>query len=68
MKTYDIYYDVTGGVGWFRVGGRWNRDLSKGDINQLSEPTTQSSAIKLTLPITCRTNEDFYKLYPEYLI
>ena len=69
MKTYDIYYDPEDGS--FKIGDMWTFDLSEGDVEApLIEPRylTGLTGLTITLPITCRANEDFYNLYPEYLI
>lgn len=67
MTTYDILFDPEYLNIPFKVGDNWVKDLSEGDINTPLHSTCMN-AIKITLPITCRTNEDFYNLYPEYLI
>jgi hypothetical protein len=68
MKTYDILYDPEDFNVPFKVGTDWVSNLSEGDIKVPLTPSVYKNIMTLTLPITCRTNEDFYKLYPEYLI
>jgi hypothetical protein len=68
MITYDIYYDIDDNNTPFKIGNEWVNDLFEGHIETPLTPSVYSTAIKITLPITCRTNEDFYKLYPEILI
>jgi hypothetical protein len=68
MKTYDIYYDTKNLYVKFKVGDDWFVNLSNGDIDRPLSESFNLGVIKLTLPTTCRTNEDFYNLYPEYLI
>lgn len=66
MKTYNILYDPEDDS--FKIGDVWTFDLSEGSIEAPLLPSTYEKAYVITLPITCRTNEDFYNLYPEYLI
>jgi hypothetical protein len=70
MKTYNIFYDFANTTTKepFKVGDKWLTDLSDGDINKPLSESYYPNLIELTLPITCRTNEDFYNLYPEYLL
>jgi hypothetical protein len=68
MTTYDIMYDTEDDNSPFKVGNKWVNDLSEGDIEAPLTVSIYNTAIKITLPITCRTNDDFYNLYPEYLI
>ena len=68
MNTYDIMYDTDDNNSPFKVGNEWVNDLFEGDVKAPLTPSIYSTAIKITLPITCRTNDDFYNFYPEYLI
>jgi hypothetical protein len=66
VKTYDIYYDPEDGS--FKIGDVWTFDLSEGDVEAPLIESRYLAGLTITLPITCRTNEDFYNLYPELLL
>ena len=66
METYDVLYDPEDGS--FKIGDMWTFDLSEGYVKAPLELSYYVTALTITLPITCRTNKDFYNLYPEYLI